>query len=201
MENDQLTFGIDFDGTLARDPKLFGRFIRMLHRAGHVAVLVTGRSDMTPHAAEVRAVMAGLPEIPLVFAGPNWKRHAAKEAGHEIDIWVDDMPEYIAPQDPGAPTRSGADSKWTQHRPQVPGDYWLCLTPEKRAVMGHALGMVPPPTMQVWSLGVDTILSSFWWEDEPLEEEWLEGSQWMARVTPDDAFKQAEGAGQKGGTC
>lgn len=114
MENDQLTFAIDFDGTLARDLALFGRLIRMLHQAGHVAVLVTGRSDMTPHAAEVRAVMAGLPEIPLVFAGPNWKRTAAIGAGYEIDIWIDDMPEYIAPQDPEAPMvkiRSAAEKE------------------------------------------------------------------------------------------
>ena len=203
MENDQLTFGIDFDGTLARDPKLFGRFIRMLHRAGHVAVLVTGRSDMTPHAAEVRAVMAGLPEIPLVFAGPNWKRHAAKEAGHEIDIWVDDRPEYIGPQDPEAPMvqiRSAAETahtgimQWAPHRPSEPGDYWVALAPENRKAMGCALGMLPPPVLQVWSLGDGSILSAFWWEDQALEDAWLEGARWMPRLTPDDPFIAAEKA-------
>lgn len=122
MENDQLTFGIDFDGTLARDPALFGRFIRMLHQAGHAAVLVTGRSDRTPHAAELLAVMRELPAIPIVWAGAHWKRHAAAVAGYSIDIWIDDMPEYIAPQDQEAPMVKIRNQGTTEGAGQKGGD-------------------------------------------------------------------------------
>lgn len=104
MADAGLTIAIDYDGTLARDPRLFGMLIRTMIAQGHQPILVTGRALGTPHEAEVRAVMAQMPDaIPMVFAGPHWKRQAAKEAGFAVDIWIDDMPEYIGPQDPEHP--------------------------------------------------------------------------------------------------
>jgi len=104
MADTGLTIAIDFDGTLARDPSLFNRLIAIIQMSGHTAVLVTGRAMGTPHETEVRRVIERMPhKIPMVFAGPQWKRQAALEAGYKIDIWIDDMPEYVGPQDPEAP--------------------------------------------------------------------------------------------------
>ncbi len=93
-----MRFAIDFDGTFAADPELFRTLIAAIHARGHDCVLVTGRSDTPPWGDEVRALVGAL--LPVVFAGGDWKRNAARRAGLAIDVWIDDHPEYVAPQDP-----------------------------------------------------------------------------------------------------
>jgi len=87
---------IDFDDTFTADVKLWQIFIKYAKSRGHICVCVTGRSDEGQWGAEVRREIGGL--IPIVFAGRKWKRDAAKEAGFDVDIWIDDNPEYIAEQ-------------------------------------------------------------------------------------------------------
>ena len=76
-------------------------------------VLVTGRSDDAPWGDEVRETLSrhGV-TIPIVFAGGTWKREAAHDAGYPVDIWIDDAPEYVAPQDPEL-------SRWKQSRKET----------------------------------------------------------------------------------
>jgi hypothetical protein len=93
-----ILFGVDFDGTFARDPEGFRLFVRMMRERGHAFVLVTGRSDEGQWGAEVRREVREL--MPIVFAADGWKRAAAERAGYRVDVWVDDHPEYVAPQDP-----------------------------------------------------------------------------------------------------
>lgn len=96
-------FGVDYDGTLSADPALFSQAIALILQRGHGVVVVTGRSDEGRWGEEVRAAVAAVSpahQIPIVFAGNRWKRQAAEEAGHAVDIWWDDNPEYVAPQDP-----------------------------------------------------------------------------------------------------
>lgn len=90
-----MTIAIDFDGTYAALPELRA-FGALLVRAGHTVVIVTGRSDHGEFGAEVRRGVAGA--LPIVFAGEEWKRHAAARAGYKVNIWIDDNPEYIGPQ-------------------------------------------------------------------------------------------------------
>ncbi len=99
-----MIFGIDFDGTFSRDPKLFHAFVAMLRASGHDCVLVTGRSDeaispggISRWGDDVRRCVGDL--MPIVFAGLRWKKHAAKDDGYAVDVWIDDNPEYIGPQD------------------------------------------------------------------------------------------------------
>lgn len=92
----RLLFGVDFDGTFSADPSLFRAFVASLRERGHDAVLVTGRSDEGQWGAEVRREVGSL--MPVVFAANGWKREAAERAGFKVDIWVDDHPEYVAPQ-------------------------------------------------------------------------------------------------------
>lgn len=97
-----LIFAVDYDGTFAADPALFTRLIFTMQRAGHTVIVVTGRSDEGLYGDEVRAGLAAawLDDLPIIFAGRHWKRDAAAQAGYAVDIWIDDNPEYIAPQNP-----------------------------------------------------------------------------------------------------
>lgn len=62
--------------------------------------MVTGRSHQGEFGGSVlRALEYAGVEIPVVFAAMKWKRQAAREHGWIPDVWIDDMPEYIGPQD------------------------------------------------------------------------------------------------------
>lgn len=93
-----MTFGIDYHGTFQRDVATFRAIVRGLHAAGHTCVLVTGIEDGDRFAAEVKRDVGEL--MPIVFAAGAWKRQAAKAAGFDVDVWIDDQPEYVAEQDP-----------------------------------------------------------------------------------------------------
>ncbi len=93
-----MIFGIDYHGTFSRDPAGFRAVVHELHRRGHTCVMVTGIADGDRFATEVRRDVGDL--MPIVFAAGRWKREAAREAGYDIDVWIDDNPEYIAQQDP-----------------------------------------------------------------------------------------------------
>ena len=91
-----ILFGVDFDGTFARDPHGFRLFVAMMRERGHSFVLVTGRSDDGQWGAEVRREVRDL--MPIVFAANGWKRDAAHAAGFKVDVWIDDNPEYVGRQ-------------------------------------------------------------------------------------------------------
>ena len=93
----KLTIAIDFDQTSTANPALWKNFIvEAKEMWGYEVVCVTGRSDEGQWGNEVREALNGL--IPIVFAGHLWKRDAAEKAGYQIDIWIDDNPEYVAKQ-------------------------------------------------------------------------------------------------------
>lgn len=88
-----MNIGLDYDQTFTADPDLWRQFISDAERRGHRVVCVTGRREPPDFSREPR-----LPDsVPIVCAGPVWKRDAAAKAGHPIQIWIDDMPEMIAP--------------------------------------------------------------------------------------------------------
>lgn len=107
-----LLFGVDYDKTISADPDLFREIIQRVLAAGHAAVVVTGRSDEAPWADEVRRGVAALriPGLPVVFAGPMWKREAALAHGYAVDIWFDDSPEWVGIQDPARAGRDRAEA-------------------------------------------------------------------------------------------
>lgn len=88
-----MIIGLDYDGTFTADPDLWRRFIGDAQRSGHTVVCVTGRKAMPDYSREPR-----LPDsVPVVLAGDRWKRHAAAAAGFPVQVWIDDMPEMVAP--------------------------------------------------------------------------------------------------------
>lgn len=93
-----MTIAIDFDNTWTRDPEFWSETVRCGRERGIEFVIVTGRSDEGEFGAQVKRVIDPH-NIPIVFAAMRWKRDAAKRNGWLPDIWIDDMPEYIGPQD------------------------------------------------------------------------------------------------------
>jgi hypothetical protein len=77
---------------------------KMLQQAGHEIVIVTGRSPVAHWKEEAENLIAELTDkfelnrIPIVFSGTEWKRVSAEKAGHNINIWIDNSPEYIGKQ-------------------------------------------------------------------------------------------------------
>jgi hypothetical protein len=93
----RLIFGLDFDGTYTDDKASFDAIIRILEAAGHVVVVVTNRPDTVEHWREVRRCFdrpAG-EEIRALFTNGRPKRQVAREAGYEVDIWIDDNPALV----------------------------------------------------------------------------------------------------------
>lgn len=89
-----MIIAIDYDGTYAADPNCFNEVIKLFQEAGHTVICVTGRPEIM--GLEVKASIGQL--IPIVFAGPEWKADAALKQGYKVDIWIDDVPNMIAPQ-------------------------------------------------------------------------------------------------------
>ena len=90
-EKNTLTFAIDFDDTFSADPDLWRQLVPIMQWRGHTCVLVTNRPEDMGN--DVRAEVGDL--MPIVFAGVWSKRSAAHRAGYDVDIWIDDSPEYI----------------------------------------------------------------------------------------------------------
>lgn len=103
--NKSLLFGLDYDETYTASPAFFDALVMLCETYGHKVVLVTNREGHGLHGEEVRMAIGEF--LPIVFAGSKWKRDAAKEAGYEVDIWIDDTPQMIAPQYIMQPRGSG----------------------------------------------------------------------------------------------
>ena len=84
-----MIIAIDWDKTFTVDPGLFSLFINGALDRGHKCIIVTGRQKSDPVVPPF--------EIPIIYAGNEWKNDAALAAGYKVDIWIDDMPGMIMP--------------------------------------------------------------------------------------------------------
>lgn len=93
-----MIIALDFDGTFTLDPDCWAMFVRSFQLHGHTVICVTGRSDSGGMGDQVRDQFAAVGlDVPIVFAGSEWKVDAARAAGWEVNVWIDDMPQYVAP--------------------------------------------------------------------------------------------------------
>jgi hypothetical protein len=95
-ESRAMTVSIDFDRTFAADPALWGEFARKAVADGNTVVMISRRPE------EDRAtVMETLGDYAdafsqvLLVGGDTMKGDAAQAAGIEVDVWVDDSPQFI----------------------------------------------------------------------------------------------------------
>lgn len=88
---------IDYDGTFTADPEIWTEIIKLLQARGHQVICTTNRRAESPGSQEVRNNLEAL--VPIVFAGNQFKRDAAKQQGWKVDVWMDDNPGTISNDD------------------------------------------------------------------------------------------------------
>lgn len=97
-ESRAMTISIDFDRTFAADPSLWGEFARQAKADGNTVVMVSRRED-TPEdrqtVTETLGDYASAFSQVLLVGGGTLKDDAAKAAGIEVDVWVDDAPQTV----------------------------------------------------------------------------------------------------------
>ena len=86
------TIAIDFDGTFADAPHIFTVLAKTAIAFGVNVVTVTSRRKSLENEQAMRA--AGI-SWPIIFAYDKPKKLAAKEAGCDVCVWVDDQPHMI----------------------------------------------------------------------------------------------------------
>ena len=86
-----LKIALDFDDCYTRDPVLFTEFINYARERGHEVHIVTMRqADDKP---ELEALISSATSIHTTNL--NAKRPFMEDRGIDIDIWIDDRPEYV----------------------------------------------------------------------------------------------------------
>ena len=113
-ESRAMTISIDFDRTFAADPALWGEFARKSVADGNTVVMISRRPE------EDRAtVMETLGDYASAFSqvllvgNDTMKADAAQAAGIEVDVWVDDSPQYIRSEQRAEPgTVAEGDFVW-----------------------------------------------------------------------------------------
>jgi HK97 family phage portal protein len=92
-----LTISIDFDRTFAADPQLWGEFARQSAAAGNRVVMVSRRRDTPENQDEIAQTLGDYREAfdAVLLVGDRLKDEAAREAGIEVDVWVDDSPQFV----------------------------------------------------------------------------------------------------------
>lgn len=92
-----MTVSIDFDRTFAADPVMWGEFARQSAATGNTVVMVSRRPDTPKNQDEIAATLGDYREAfsQVLLVGDRLKDEAAREAGVEVDVWVDDSPQFV----------------------------------------------------------------------------------------------------------
>lgn len=85
-----MTIAFDFDDTITSDHRTMLKVMRLFRKAGHTVIVATLRHE------HERAFVDRLlkEEFPVVFCGRQIKAPECRAQGYQVDVWVDDMPEY-----------------------------------------------------------------------------------------------------------
>jgi HK97 family phage prohead protease len=92
-----LVISIDYDQTFTEAPGLWLSFIEEACELGNTVIMTTRRADNDANRAEVMSALGGDSDLAaVIFAGPDSnKRDAARAAGYEVDVWIDDTPSTV----------------------------------------------------------------------------------------------------------
>ena len=99
-ESRALTISIDFDRTFAADPSLWGEFARQAKADGNTVVMVSRREDTPEDRQTVTDTLGDYADAfsqVMLVGGDTLKDDAAKAAGIDVDVWVDDSPQTVKP--------------------------------------------------------------------------------------------------------
>jgi HK97 family phage portal protein len=99
-----MTISVDFDRTFAADPRLWGEFARKAVADGNRVVMISRRPE-----ADREEVISSLGDYAEAFSdvllvgSDTLKDDAAQAAGIDVDVWVDDSPQFIRSESRAAP--------------------------------------------------------------------------------------------------
>lgn len=89
--NGSLTVAFDIDNTWTLAPTLFRRVAHIFDQAGWKVIIVTAADQPEP-----KLIMLGIyGQYPVIVSRWRLKEQAAREAGHNVNVWIDDMPGMI----------------------------------------------------------------------------------------------------------
>lgn len=89
-----MIISVDYDNTYTADPAMWDEAIKLFLSVGHTVICCTARPEIMG-----QVVLDSIGKlVPIVFAGGEWKREACLKRGYKVNVWIDDMPEYIGPQ-------------------------------------------------------------------------------------------------------
>jgi hypothetical protein len=83
-----MRIGLDYDGTYTADPVLWDAFINAARQRGHEVHLVTMRADSEP-------VRLGAHVDRIHYTDRKAKRQFMQALGLPVQVWIDDMPDFI----------------------------------------------------------------------------------------------------------
>ena len=96
-EQRAMTISIDFDRTFSADPQMWGEFATKSVAEGNTVVMVSRRPDTPEDRQTVTDTLGDYAPAfsQVLLVGDSMKDEAAKEAGVNVDVWVDDSPQFI----------------------------------------------------------------------------------------------------------
>jgi hypothetical protein len=88
-----MILAIDYDETWSADPEFWRMVVSAAKFRGHTVIGVTWRKDCPEEREHMCAHYLGLDRV--LFTGGEAKHKAAKRAGIDVDVWIDDMPHSV----------------------------------------------------------------------------------------------------------
>lgn len=106
-----MLIALDYDGTYTADPGLWNHFVDVARSRSHEVHLVTMRAENEP-------VRLGCHVDRVHYTNRKAKRQYMQARGLDVQIWIDDMPDFIlgsaAPQSLQA---NASDGLWAPDEP------------------------------------------------------------------------------------
>lgn len=87
-----MNLALDYDGTYTADPVLWNAFVKNAVERGHNVYVITMRKD--DQLDEVRKNLQHL-VTDIVNTSHKGKKPFVENIGLDIDVWIDDVPEYL----------------------------------------------------------------------------------------------------------
>ena len=122
-----MLIALDYDGTYTADPGLWHPFITASRARGHRVFVVTMRFPSEGRELEQRL---GRHVDRIIFTAREAKRRHVQRLGHDVDVWIDNHPEYI---DGDAPQATLAGVRRSARWGAVAGRIFRFVWPERPA--------------------------------------------------------------------
>lgn len=88
-----MIIALDYDGTYTEDPDLWNKFLEDSKKRGHIVYLVTMRFPEEENDIIKLRIRKRVKDV--IFTGRKAKKQFVSELGININVWIDDSPEWI----------------------------------------------------------------------------------------------------------